>query len=445
MAFLGKGSKVDLQYMATEMGVEDVLGMRVFELRVAILNKKKKRRDGNSGKEETGRFRAEDEGYGNGVRNPEKLIDLEGEGHLAIACLDIEVSTDRDNIRNEVRSNLSSETRLKVEVEDRLKADEEAKAVEDERKMEKERRMNEIIALEEEMRLKKERWLEEEQMLHVQEERKTSMKEEQKCLPEERCKRMNEQNQLLNEEQEKLSDEDMEVTQAIEKVLVPKGEQVQTRSADQYAVAQSVVVEKVKEEISVDVIKDKDYLNLVILSKERIDFDEDEIEEEKPKLPERKLKKLSRMTVAESQQKVNLKASSNVVLIPQDWSFRGDYSQDKSEMGKFALKLTDLIKRDGTVNIRRSSRENRSTRKRVRLKLRPQDNIYRDGKVLFRSNVGNLSGLQQNVMALFHCSSGVETDVHGRVPSEKDSWCYYQRTLSCGKKPNRKYKGLSNE
>ncbi|GFV14214.1 hypothetical protein TNCV_4764311 [Trichonephila clavipes] len=68
-------------------------------------------------------FRAEDEGYGNGVRNPEKLIELEGEGHLAIACLDIE-------------------------------ADEEAKAVEEGRKMEEERRMNKIIALEEEMRLK---------------------------------------------------------------------------------------------------------------------------------------------------------------------------------------------------------------------------------------------------------------------------------------------------
>ncbi|GFW09374.1 hypothetical protein TNCV_2066321 [Trichonephila clavipes] len=40
MAFLGKGSKVDLQYMATAMGVEDVLGMRVFELRDAILNSK---------------------------------------------------------------------------------------------------------------------------------------------------------------------------------------------------------------------------------------------------------------------------------------------------------------------------------------------------------------------------------------------------------------------
>ncbi|GFX87537.1 hypothetical protein TNCV_1330691 [Trichonephila clavipes] len=76
----------------------------------------------------------------------------------------------------------------------------------------------------------------------------------------------------------------MKVNQAIEKVLVFKGEQVQTRSADQYAVAQSVVVEKEKEAISVDVIKDKDDLIPLILSKERIDFDEDEIEEEKPKL-----------------------------------------------------------------------------------------------------------------------------------------------------------------
>ncbi|GFW20289.1 hypothetical protein TNCV_1856101 [Trichonephila clavipes] len=55
--------------------------------------------------------------------------------------------------------------------------------------------------------------------------------------------------------------------------------------------------------------------------------------------------------------------------------------QDKSGIGKLAWKLSDFIKRDGTVNIRRSSRENRITRKRVRLKLRPQDNIYRDGKV----------------------------------------------------------------
>ncbi|GFW95748.1 uncharacterized protein TNCV_19791 [Trichonephila clavipes] len=66
--------------------------------------------------------------------------------------------------------------------------------------------------------------------------------------------------------------------------------------------------------------------------------------------------------------------------------------------------------------------------------------------IAVRSNVGNLSGLQQNVIAaLFHCSSSVEKPMHGQCPIGKDSLCYYQRTLSCGKKTNEKYKGLSNE
>ncbi|GFX56288.1 uncharacterized protein TNCV_2242221 [Trichonephila clavipes] len=195
--------------------------------------------------------------------------------------------------------------------------------------MEEEGRMNERIALDGEMRLKKERWLVEEQMRHVQEERKTSMKEEQLICRSTIC----------------------------------------------------CCGERNGREISVDAIKDKDDLNPVILSKERIDFDEDEIEDEKPKLPKRKRKNLSRKTVAELQQKVNLKASSNMVLIPKHWSFRREYSQDKSGMGKLAWKLADFIKRDGTVKIRRSSRENRSTRKRFRLKLRTHDNIYRDRKV----------------------------------------------------------------
>ncbi|GFW05623.1 uncharacterized protein TNCV_4003251 [Trichonephila clavipes] len=68
------------------------------------------------------------------------------------------------------------------------------------------------------------------------------------------------------------------------------------------------------------------------------------------------------------------------------------------------------------------------------------------GHVQKSSNVGNLSGLQQNVIAaLFHCSSSVKKPMHGQCPIGKDSWCYYQRALSCGKKPNEKYKGLSNE
>ncbi|GFV22976.1 hypothetical protein TNCV_1534111 [Trichonephila clavipes] len=95
-----------------------------------------KRRGGNSGKEETGRFRAEDGDVEMEFETQKKLIELEGEGHFTRACLDIEVSTGRGNIGNKVRSNLNSETRFKIEVEDRLKADEEAKAVEEGRKME---------------------------------------------------------------------------------------------------------------------------------------------------------------------------------------------------------------------------------------------------------------------------------------------------------------------
>ncbi|GFU48907.1 hypothetical protein TNCV_3209111 [Trichonephila clavipes] len=174
MAFLGKGSKVDLQYMATEMGVEDVPGMRVFELRDAILNSEYFDEEfcreflNTQRKEEielaerkrieemeiAGRKRRAD--FEQRMRDVEmefetqkKFIELEGEGHFTRACLDIEVSTDRGNIGNEVISNLSSETRLKVEVEDRLKADEEAKAVEEGRKMEEEGRINERIALKE--------------------------------------------------------------------------------------------------------------------------------------------------------------------------------------------------------------------------------------------------------------------------------------------------------
>ncbi|GFT24202.1 uncharacterized protein TNCV_2064371 [Trichonephila clavipes] len=59
--------------------------------------------------------------------------------------------------------------------------------------------------------------------------------------------------------------------------------------------------------------------------------------------------------------------------------------------------------------------------------------------IAVRSNVGNLSGLQQNVIAaLFHCSSSVEKPMHGQCLIGKDSWCYYQRALSCGKSQTKK-------
>ncbi|GFU86826.1 uncharacterized protein TNCV_1342711 [Trichonephila clavipes] len=74
------------------------------------------------------------------------------------------------------------------------------------------------------------------------------------------------------------------------------------------------------------------------------------------------------------------------------------------------------------------------------------DRLQKYYGIAVRSNVGNLSGLQQNVIAaLFHCSSSFEKPMHGQCPIGKDSWCYYQRALSCGKSQTKKYKGLSNE
>ncbi|GFY54481.1 hypothetical protein TNIN_250091 [Trichonephila inaurata madagascariensis] len=131
-------------------------------------------------------------------------------------------------------------------------------------------------------------------MRHVQEKHKMRMKAEQKCLQEERCKVMEEQKQFLNEEQEK-SDEDMEVPQAIEKVLVFKSERTLMLSVDQDAVTQPVVIGQEKgltgdssivqlnfaedemyeeEETPVNVIKykAKGDINPVIISKETLDL-----------------------------------------------------------------------------------------------------------------------------------------------------------------------------
>ncbi|GFR25740.1 hypothetical protein TNCT_657671 [Trichonephila clavata] len=70
-------------------------------------------------------------------------------------------------------------------------------------------------------------------MKQVQEKHKMRMKAEKQ-----RCKRIEEQKQFLKGK----SDEDMEVPQAIEKVLVFKGERAQMLSVNPDAVAQPVTV-----------------------------------------------------------------------------------------------------------------------------------------------------------------------------------------------------------
>ncbi|GFY65773.1 CCHC-type domain-containing protein [Trichonephila inaurata madagascariensis] len=88
MAFLGKGLKADLQVMATEMGVEDILGLKVFvcnwrrekkKRRDGIGGEKKKSRTKNGRKEETGRGRGEEEEMDFVLQK--RQIELKGEGN----------------------------------------------------------------------------------------------------------------------------------------------------------------------------------------------------------------------------------------------------------------------------------------------------------------------------------------------------------------------------
>ncbi|GFY65644.1 retrovirus-related Pol polyprotein from transposon opus [Trichonephila inaurata madagascariensis] len=193
---------------------------------------------------------------------------------------DIEFRKEKEELRKETENKTRiREARHKEEQQARLKAEEETKAVEERWRMEEERRMNKRIALEEEMRLKKERWLVEEQ-IHVQKEHKRRMTE-QKCLPEER-----------------------------------------------YVVAQPVAVEEEKG-------LSRNSSNVPPISAE----DETYESKEKPKLPKRKLKELSRMSVTKLQRKVKLKASSNIVLVPQYWNLKREYSQDKRGIRTLAWEL----------------------------------------------------------------------------------------------------------
>ncbi|GFT85321.1 hypothetical protein TNCV_497441 [Trichonephila clavipes] len=147
----------------------------------------------------------------------------------------------------------------------------------------------------------------------------------------------------------------MEAPQAIKKVLVFKSVRAQLLSVHPDAVAQPVAVGEEKG-LSGD-------SSIVLLNfaedeiKETLDLEDDEIEEEKPKLPKRKLKKLSKLAVAELQQKVNLKASSNIILLLHHWYYKHKYLQDKRVIEKLVWKLPDFNKRVGIMKVQQSSRE----------------------------------------------------------------------------------------
>ncbi|GFU19333.1 uncharacterized protein TNCV_3032521 [Trichonephila clavipes] len=53
--------------------------------------------------------------------------------------------------------------------------------------------------------------------------------------------------------------------------------------------------------------------------------------------------------------------------------------------------------------------------------------------IAVRSNVGNLTAMQQNVIAaLYHCASSDKKPMHGQCPIGKEIWCYFQRGVANG-------------
>ncbi|GFW25967.1 hypothetical protein TNCV_1329231 [Trichonephila clavipes] len=116
--------------MATEMRVEDVFEERKRKEEIELDERERKEEMEIAERKRRADFEQRMRNVEMEFELQKKLIELEGEGHFARTCLDIEVSTDGGNIENEVRSNLSSKTRLK--------ADAEAKAMEEGWKMKEE-------------------------------------------------------------------------------------------------------------------------------------------------------------------------------------------------------------------------------------------------------------------------------------------------------------------
>lgn len=123
--------------------------------------------------------------------------------------------------------------------------------------------------------------------------------------------------------------------------------------------------------------------------------DDDMKVEEKPKLSKRKLKKLSRMTIAELKQKVNrpelvemhdvtakdpvlllhLKSSRNTVPVPRHWCFKRKYLQGKRGIEKPPFDLPGFIKKTGIMEMRQAlqEKEDQKTMKaKMREKVRPK-------------------------------------------------------------------------
>lgn len=136
--------------------------------------------------------------------------------------------------------------------------------------------------------------------------------------------------------------------------------------------------------------------------KARIFEDEEEDEKEKaeadadgPKMSKKKMKKLTRLSVAALKQLVNrpdvvemhdvtardpkllvhLKATRNTVPVPRHWCAKRKYLQGKRGFEKAVFDLPDFIKRTGIQGMREAVTEkeaNKSLKQKMREKVRPK-------------------------------------------------------------------------
>ncbi|XP_069672498.1 splicing factor 3B subunit 2 [Periplaneta americana] len=123
--------------------------------------------------------------------------------------------------------------------------------------------------------------------------------------------------------------------------------------------------------------------------------EEEKKEEEKTKLSKRKLKKLTRLSVAELKQLVNrpdvvemhdvtardpkllvqLKAHRNTVPVPRHWCFKRKYLQGKRGIEKPPFDLPDFIKKTGIMEMRAALQEKedqRTLKAKMRERARPK-------------------------------------------------------------------------
>lgn len=152
-----------------------------------------------------------------------------------------------------------------------------------------------------------------------------------------------------------------------------------------------------KDQLQKEPIKDLELKKVPKLEDEYEEEEEEEEkkEEEKTKLSKRKLKKLTRLSVAELKQLVNrpdvvemhdvtardpkllvqLKAHRNTVPVPRHWCFKRKYLQGKRGIEKPPFDLPDFIKKTGIMEMRAALQEKedqRTLKAKMRERARPK-------------------------------------------------------------------------